>query len=51
MIDNFKKGDVTGHVEVLCLNFYHMEDTDTEGYILVGGNNKLITVYSIRTGL
>lgn len=32
--------------EVLVLNFYEWEE---EGYILVGGNNRNIQVYSIRT--
>jgi len=33
--------------EVLVLNFY---EYNQEGYILVGGNNRNIQVYSIRTG-
>jgi len=33
--------------EVLVLNFYERGE---EGYILVGGNNRNIQVYSIRTG-
>ena len=33
--------------DVLVLNFYEREE---EGYILVGGNNRNIQVYSIRTG-
>jgi WD40 repeat protein len=37
---------------VLCLNFFQTEDKlNTEGFILVGGNNKRINVYCIRTGL
>lgn len=52
VIDNCRKGDVTGQVEILTLNFYSQEDRENnEGYILVGGNNKKINVYCIRTGL
>ena len=36
--------------EVLVLNIYIQNDGQ-EGYILVGGNNVKIQVYSIRTGL
>ena len=52
IIENFKSGEVLGQVEVLCLNFFQTEDKlNTEGFILVGGNNKRINVYCIRTGL
>jgi hypothetical protein len=36
--------------EVLVLNVYITNDGQ-EGYILVGGNNVKIQIYSIRTGL
>lgn len=34
--------------EVLVIEFFVRDD---EGYIIVGGNNRRIQVYSIRTGL
>ena len=48
--DNEKDTD-----EILVLDFYEKPDkeeskTSEEGFIIVGGNNRRIQVYSIRTG-
>ena len=39
--------NLTDPDEILCLAVYEKKD---EAYIIVGGNNKVIQVYSIRTG-
>ena len=49
--DNEKDTD-----EILVLNFYEKPEdeegkTSEEGFIIVGGNNRAIQVYSIRTGI
>jgi WD40 repeat protein len=51
VIENFEKGEFPGEIEILSINFYQSENEGNEGYILVGGNNKKINVYCIRTGL
>ena len=52
LIENFKKSEMAGQIEILALNFFQVEDTESnEGYVLVGGNNKKINAYCIRTGL
>ena len=50
MIENWKidkRGRENVSDEVLVLHFYQNPDSD-EGFILVGGNNRNIQMYSIR---